>query len=512
MTAPAALSAERRRWLTLVVLCIGQLMIVLDVTVVNVALPAIQRDLGFSQSTLAWVVNGYLISFGGLLLLAGRVGDLVGRRRVFLWGIVVFTAGSALCGMATTQGLLIGARFVQGIGAAVVASMVLAIIVSVFPEPRETAKAMSVYAFVASGGGSLGLLVGGVVTEALNWHWIFFINLPIGAVALAFGAALLPRDAGAGLHHGVDLVGGFFVTAMPSLAVYTILQAGDSGWASVRTALLGLGTVLLLVALLVRESTARTPLIPLRIFRSRTLVGANLLRALFPVGLFGTFFLGVLYMQHVLGYSALTTSLAFLPQTLTVGVFSLFLTRRLMTRFGARTVLLAGLLLTTSGLVLFAHAPVDGSYLTDVLPVTLLIGAGGGLIFMPSTTLAMAGVARSELGLASGLANVALQMGAAVGVAVLASVSTAHTAALNAAGTSPAAALTSGYHLGFLIAAGCVALSVVITALVLRPQRPEVQLTGSPAARPLPRRVVVETSEESRRGELVGAGRGGGAA
>ena len=492
MTAAGSPLPDRRRWLALVVLCVGQLMIVLDATVVNVALPSIQRDLGFSQASLAWVINGYLITFGGLLLLAGRIGDLLGRRRVFLTGLGLFTAASLLCGLAPSQALLIGARFVQGIGAAVVAAMVLAVIVTVFPQPRETAKAMSIYAFVASAGGSIGLLVGGVLTEALSWHWIFFINLPIGVAAMIAGSRLIPRDAGIGVGHGVDVLGGVLVTATPSLAVYAILQAGDSGWLSLRTLALLSATVVLLGAFLLREATAQTPLVPLRIFGSRTLVAANLLRALFPVGLFGTFFLGVLYMQHVLGYSSLQTGAAFLPQTLAVGTFSLFITRRLVNRFGARLVLLAGLILVTAGLALFSRAPVDGSYLSSLLPVTLLVGTGAGLIFAPSSTLAMAGVARSDVGLASGLANVALQMGAAVGVAVLASVSSAHTASLIAGGSPTASALTAGYHLGFIIAAGCLLVAVLITAVLLRPPRSVPPAPARPAAvRPLPGYAVV---------------------
>ena len=503
-TSPGAADA---RWLALVVLCVGQLMIVLDATVVNVALPSIQRDLGFSQTSLAWVVNGYLIAFGGLLLLAGRVGDLVGRRRVFLGGLALFTAASLLCGLAPSEALLIGARFVQGVGAAIVASMVLAVIVTVFPEPRETAKAMSIYAFVASAGGSIGLLLGGVLTEALSWHWIFFINLPIGVAAFVLGSSLIPRDTGMGLHHGVDVLGGVLVTATPSLAVYAILQAGDSGWLSARTLALFAATIVALAAFLWRESTARAPLVPLHIFGSRTLVGANLLRALFPVGLFGTFFLGVLYMQHVLGYSSLQTGAAFLPQTLAVGAFSLFVTRRLVNRFGSRSVLIAGLALVLAGLALFSRAPVDGSYATSLLPVTLLIGTGAGLIFAPSATLAMAGVARSDVGLASGLANVALQMGAAVGVAVLASVSSAHTASLIAGGSGTASALTAGYHLGFLIAAGCLAVAIVVTSVLLRTP-PTAAPAPVPAraavGRPLPERIVLEAPALGEADVLVG--------
>ena len=507
MIAAVASPSDRRRWLALVVLCVGQLMIVLDATVVNVALPSIQRDLGFSQASLAWVINGYLITFGGLLLLAGRIGDLVGRRRVFLSGLGLFTVASLLCGLAPSQGLLIGARFVQGIGAAVVASMVLAVIVTVFPEPRETAKAMSIYAFVASAGGSIGLLVGGVLTEAISWHWIFFINIPIGVVALVVGSRLIPRDTGMGLHHGVDVLGGILVTATPSVAVYAILQAGDSGWLSARTVALFVATVALLGTFLWRESTTRTPLVPLRIFKSRTLAAANVLRALFPVGLFGTFFLGVLYMQHVLGYSSLQTGAAFLPQTVAVGTFSLFVTGRLVTRFGARRVLIAGLLLVTAGLGLFSRAPVDGTYVSSLLPVTLLIGSGAGLIFAPSSTMAMSGVARSEVGLASGLANVALQMGAAVGVAVLASVSSAHTASLIAGGSGTPSALTAGYHLGFMIAAGCLVVAIIVTALMLRTPRPGIPaIAPRVAPRPMPTHLVVDAPDRAEAPVLVGAG------
>ena len=480
---------DRRRWLALVVLCIGQLMIVLDVTVVNVALPSIQRDLHFSSASLAWVVNGYLIAFGGLLLLAGRVGDLVGRRRVFLGGLTLFTLASVLCGLAPSGELLIAARFLQGTGGAAVAAMVLGILVTIFPTPQQTARAMSVYAFVASAGGSLGLLLGGTLTQAVNWHWIFFINVPIGIAALLLGATIIPRHVGIGLHHGVDLLGAALVTAAPSLAIYTILQASDNGWATVRTAVLGFGAVALAVLFVVAEARVRNPLVPLRIFRSRNITGANLVRLLFPVGLFGSFFMGALYLQNVLGYSPLRTGLAFLPQSLSIAFFSIFITGRLVARFGARATLIPGLLLVAAGLLLFSRSPVGGSYVVDVLPVTLLIGMGAGLVFMPSVALSMAGAGPRDSGVASGLANVALQLGAALGVAVLADVSAGRTAGLVAQGASLRTALAGGYHAGFLVGSLCLLLATVVASTVLRPARrveiaasAVVQQEGRPAA------------------------------
>ena len=464
-----ALAEDRRRWLAVLVLCIGQLMIVLDVTVVNVALPNIQRDLHFSPSSLAWVVNGYLIAFGGLLLLAGRIGDLLGRRRIFFGGLVVFTAASALCGLAPNQGLLIAARFVQGMGAATVSAMVLGILVTVFPTQRQTARAMGVYAFVASCGGSLGLLLGGALTQALSWHWIFFVNVPIGAAALALGASLIPRHEGIGMHHGVDVAGAVLVTAAPSLAIYTILQGSEQGWATARTGLLGAGALALAALFVAVESRVRAPLVPLRVFRSRNVNGANLVRLLFPVGLFGYFFLGALYLQNVLGLGPLSTGIGFLPQSLTVGALSMFVTGRLVGRFGGRATLVPGLLLTGVGLLLFSRAPVGGSYFVNVLPVTLLIGVGAGLVFMPSVALSMAGAGPGDSGVASGLANVALQFGAALGVALLAGVSADHTSSLLAAGTPLRAALTGGYQVGFMVASFCLLLATVVALVVLRP-------------------------------------------
>jgi EmrB/QacA subfamily drug resistance transporter len=476
-------SAAARRWIALVVLCVGQLMIVLDSTVVNVALPSIQRSLHTDQASLAWVINGYLISFGGLLLLAGRLGDLLGRRRLFLTGVAIFTVASVLCGLAPSEGLLTAARFVQGVGAAVVSSMVLGILVTLFASREQTARAMSIYAFVASAGGSIGLLVGGVLTQALSWHWIFFINLPIGIAAFVLGAILIPEHEGVGLRGGVDVWGAVLITAAPALAVYAILEASTNGWTSVRTLGMATVTAALVAAFIVVESRARHPLVPLRFFRSRNVAGAVLVRSLFPVGMFGAFFLGALYLQHVLGYSPVGAGLAFMPMNLCVAVFSLLVTARVVKRFGAKATLIPGLGLMTTGLLLLALAPVNAVYVMSVLPALLVMGMGAGLIFMPSVLLAMSGVNSSDSGLASGVANVAIQMGAAVGVAVLASISAADSSGLLARGASVDVALTSGYHLGFVVAAGCVAAAAMAAAIVLR--------TARPAARVQPQEVAL---------------------
>lgn len=461
---------DRRRWLALIVLCVGQLMIVLDATVVNVALPSIQRDFNFTQASLAWVINGYLITFGGLLLLSGRLGDLVGRRRIFLIGLALFTSASLLCGLASSGELLIAARFVQGVGAATVSAMVLGILVTLFQQPRERATAMSLYAFVASAGGSIGLLVGGVLTQLLSWHWIFFINLPIGLIALALGSVLIPDHRGIGVRHGLDVLGTLLITAAPSLAVYAILEGSGGGQSLGVVIATGLAAVLLALAFVRVEASVRNPLMPLRIFRSRTVVGANVLRALFPVGLFGSFFLGALYLQHVLRLSPMATGFAFLPQNLMVALFSLLITKGLVARFGAKRVAIFGLALVACGLALYSRASAGGGYL-DVLPAMLIVGAGAGLFFMPSVSLAMTGADSSDSGVLSGLANVALQIGAALGVALLAGVSSARTNAALAGGTSVDGALTSGYQLGFLLAAAFAAMAVVVGLVVLRPAR-----------------------------------------
>ena len=462
-------TTDRSRWLALYVLCVGMLMIVLDATIVNVALPSIQDDLGFSQETLAWVVNGYLITFGGLLLLSGRLGDLIGRRRIFMIGLVVFVVASMLCAVAQSQELLIGARFLQGAGGALTSAVILGMIVTMFPEPREQAKAIGVYSFVASGGGSIGLLAGGAITEAINWHWIFFVNLPIGVATGLLALRLVEPDRGIGLKRGADVPGAVLVTGALMLGVYTILEAGSRGWGSAHTLGFGAVSLALLAAFIVREARVANPLMPLRLFRSRNVAGANLIQALFVAGMFGMFFLGALYLQRVLGYGALEVGLAFLPVTVIIGTLSLGFSERLNMRFGPRATLLPALVLITAGLAYFARVPVDGSFVADILPVMVLLGAGAGLAFPSLMMLAMSGATPSDSGLASGLVNTTLQVGGAIGLAVLATLATTRTDNLLADGESMAAALTGGYHLAFWVGAGLVVAAIGVALSVLRP-------------------------------------------
>jgi EmrB/QacA subfamily drug resistance transporter len=469
-----------RRWIALVVLCLGQLMIVLDATIVNVALPSIQNDLHFSQADLTWIINAYLIAFGSFLLLAGRLGDLIGRKKVFISGLVLFTAASALCGVADSQGLLIGARFVQGIGGAVASSVIIAIIVTEFPAPAERAKALGVFAFVASGGGSIGLLAGGVLTHAINWHWIFFINLPIGLVAIVLGLGLVKENVGAGLRQGVDVFGSVLITAAMMLGVYTIVQTDTHGWGSARTLLLGAVAVVMIAGFLAYESRVRNPMLPLRVLRSRSLTGANVVRGFLVIGMFSSFFVGALYLERVLGFSAVETGLAFLPMTISIGVLSVGVTPRLVTRFGPKRTLIPGLVMALAGLLLFARAPIDANYWTDLFPALTLIGLGAGTSFMPLITLAMSEVDAGDAGLASGLVNVSQQMSAALGIAVLGTLAASRTNHLLAGGDSQAGALTGGYRLAFLIAAGCVVVGIAVALTVLR----EPQATGAAAVAP----------------------------
>jgi EmrB/QacA subfamily drug resistance transporter len=459
---------DRTRWLALYVLCAGMLMIVLDATIVNVALPSIKDSLGFSQNNLAWVVNAYMIPFGGLLLLAGRIGDLVGQRRVFLVGLAIFTTASLLCAASQSQEMLVGARFVQGIGGALASAVILGMIVTMFPEPAAQAKAIGVYGFVASAGGSIGLLLGGVLTDAISWHWIFLINLPIGIATAYLALRLVEGRGGIGLGEGADFPGAALLTVSLMLGVFTILQITKWGWVDTRTLSLSAVSAALLAAFLYRQSRIANPLVPLRLFRIRNVAGSNALQALLVAGMFGMFFLGALYFQQVLGYTPLQVGLAFLPTTLVMGTLSLGYSEKLIMRFGPRTTLIPGVCLVVVALLLFARTPVDAEYLTDLLPPLLLIGIGVGTSFPSIMTLAMSGATQSDSGLASGLVNTSMQVGGAIGLAVLATLSTERTQSLADGGASHLSALTSGFHLAYLIGAVLAAIAVAIAVFVLR--------------------------------------------
>jgi EmrB/QacA subfamily drug resistance transporter len=464
-------TSERRRRLALYVLCAGVLVDVLDATVVNVALPSIKRDLGFSESNLAWVMNAYLVSFGGLLLLAGRLGDLIGQRRVFLAGLLVFGAASAVCGVAQSEAVLIGARFVQGIGGALSSAVILGMIVTTFPEPREQAKAIGVYGFVASAGGSIGLLAGGVLTHAINWHWIFFINVPVALATALLAVKYVDDDRGIGLRSGADMPGAVLLTGGLMLGVYTIVQVGTHGWASTRTLVLAALSLGQLAAFVVRQQHAATPLMPLRLFRSREVAVANGIQALVVVGMFGAFFLGALELQQVLRYDALHVGLAFLPATLAMAIAALRVSEPLITRIGAAYSLFPGLAAIGTALLLFARMPVDAVYAADVMPAMVLLGLGAGVAFPALETIAMSGAAPSEAGLASGLANTSLNVGGAVGLALLATLATERTHGLLAAGASPGAALDAGYQLAYLVAATLIAAALMLALPLLRSRR-----------------------------------------
>ncbi len=461
---------DRRRWLALYVLCLGMLMIVLDITIVNVALPSIQTDLGFSQNDLAWVVNAYLIPFGGLLLLAGRVGDLIGQRRVFLTGLAVFTAASALCALAQSQEMLIGARFIQGIGGALTSAVILGMIVMMFPEQPDQGKAIGIYTFVAVSGSSIGLLAGGALTEAINWHWIFFINLPIGLLTALLALRLIESPEGIGLGEGADILGALLITTGLMLGVYTILEVEQEGWGSTQTLVLGGISLALMAAFIFRQGRIANPLMPLRLFRSRNVGGSNVVQALTVVGMFGLFFLGALYLQRILGYTPFEVGLAFLPATIVMAAMSFRFTARLNMRFGAKATLLPGMVCIGLGMILFALTPVEATYAIDLLPAMIVFGLGAGLAFPSLMTLAMSGATRSDSGLASGLVNTSVQVGGAIGLAVLATLATERTDGLLADGTAQASALNSGYHLAYLIGAALVAVAIVVAVAVLEPE------------------------------------------
>jgi EmrB/QacA subfamily drug resistance transporter len=465
----------RARWLALIIVCLGDLMIVLDVTIVGVALPSIREDLGFSESSLAWVANAYLLTFGGFLLLAGRLGDLFGQRRLFLAGIVLFTSASLACGLATSQGMLIGARAVQGLGGAVVSAVALSLIVTLFTEPAERAKAMGVFGFVTAGGGTIGVLLGGILTDALSWHWIFLVNVPIGIAVFALALLVLPAGEMQGAEGRLDVAGAVTVTASLMLAVYAIVNGNEVGWTSARTlGLLGASAALLGLFLWI-EARVRSPLVPLGLFRLRNIAVSNVVGVLWAAAMFAWFFLSALYLQLVLGYSPLQVGLAFLPANLIMAVFSLGLSARLVMRFGIRLPLGAGLTLAAVGLILFARAPVDASFALDVLPSMILLGIGAGMAFNPVLLAAMSDVSPNEAGLASGIVNTSFMMGGALGLAVLASLAASRTDTLLSSGEDHLAALAGGYHVAFLVGALFAATAAFLGAGLLRVQAPSME-------------------------------------
>ncbi len=469
---------DKKRWLALVVLCLGELMIVLDSTIVNVALPSIRADLDFSETTLVWVVNAYLLTFGGFLLLGGRLSDLFGHRRLFLSGLVFFTLASLACGLANSQELLIIARAIQGLGGAVVSAVALSLIMNLFTEPAERAQAMGWYGFVCAGGGSIGVLLGGLLTSSFSWHWIFLVNIPIGIAVYALCLVLLPPSRGAAVEGSIDVWGAVTVTASLMLAVYAIVNGNEVGWTSAESiGLLG-GAVLLLALFIWIESRVSAPLVPLRLFAIRNLAFANIVSVLWAAAMFAWFFISALYLQLVLDYSPMQVGLSFLPANVIMAIFSLGISARLVMRFGIRGPLAVGLLMAAVGLALFARAPVDGRFVVDVLPGMVLLGLGGGIAFNPLLLAAMSDVGPDESGLASGIVNTAFMMGGALGLAVLASIAAARTGAL-AAGAAEAVALNGGYHAAFAVGA---LFALVAAALGLAFLRVKVSAGEQPPA------------------------------
>jgi EmrB/QacA subfamily drug resistance transporter len=461
----------RRKWLALYVLCLGDTLIVLDSTIVNVALPSIQADLGFSDATLAWVVNAYLLTFGGFLLLGGRLSDLYGRRRLFLIGLTLFTALSLACGAAGSQEFLVVARAVQGFGGAIVSVVALSLVMTIFTEPAERAKAMGIFGFVLSGGATVGVLLGGVITDILAWNWIFFVNLPIGITVFLLSLRLLPNDPGGADDRRLDVTGAVTVTAAVMLGTYAVVNGNDNGWTSAETLGLLAAAGALLAVFLAVEARVASPLMPLGLYRLRNISVANVVGVLMAGAMFGWFFLSALYLQLVLGYSPLEVGLAYLPATVIMGAGSIAVSDRLVMRFGIKPPIVAGLAFFAIGLVMFSRAPVDGNFVVDVLPAMIVMGLGGGITFNPLLLAAMGDVAPTDSGLASGIVNTAFMMGGALGLAVLVSAADSRTQSLRDSGDGPLDALTGGYHLGFLVAAAFAAVGA-LGALVLRPVSP----------------------------------------
>ena len=460
---------NRTRWYALYTLCAASLMIVLDMTIVNVALPSIRDDLGFTESSLAWVVNAYTLTFGGLLLLGGRLGDLYGPRRLFLLGISLFTLASLVCGLSGSRGMLIAARAVQGVGGAVASAVSLSLMLMLFTEPGERAKAMGLFGFVASGGGSIGVVLGGVLTDVISWHWIFLVNLPIGVAVVLLTLKLLPDAPGiARQGGGLDVGGALTVTAALMVAVYAIVNGNQDGWTSAST----LGRLAVALALfasfLIIETRVAAPLMPLRLYRLRNLSAATVVGVLWAGAMFAWFFLSALYLQLVLGYSPLQVGLGFLPGNLVMGVLSIAVSAKLVMRYGVRIPLAAGLAFAAVGLALFARAPVGGKYVLDVLPGMILLGVGAGIAFNPVLFAAMSEVQPEESGLASGIVNTSFMMGGALGLAVLASVAASHTSHLEAAGHGTLQSLTGGYHAAFVVGALFAIAAAAIGGLLFR--------------------------------------------
>lgn len=479
MPAPTERSL-RTRWTAVLVLCAAQVMIILDQNIVNIALPAIREDLEFSQSNLVWTVNAYVVPFGGLLLLAGRLGDLVSRKWVFLGGLALFVAASVACGAADSQTMLLTARFVQGIGGAVTAAGLLGMIVTIFPEPRRQAKAIGVYGFASAGGGAAGSVIGGILTETLGWEWIFYINVPLGLVVAVLAVRLLPNDRGIGLRAGADVIGAALVTAGLMLAVYTLVEVENQGWSSVRTLGLGLLSAVLIAGFIVRQSKAKAPLIPLRILRSRNVAGANLAQALMVGAAFGFMYFTVLYLQQVLGFAPLAAGLAFVPVPVVIAGVSMWLAPRLLARFGGRPLVLTGLPLMATGFALLSRIPADGSYAVDLLPALLLLPVGFGVTMPALMSLGMADSSPEDAGVTSGLFNTAQQVGGAVGLAVLSTAVASRTQVLLAEGVGTAEALTGGYRTGYGIATGFVVAGLVIAATLLKVQRASSEVAAAP--------------------------------
>ena len=459
---------KNTRWLSLTILCTGFLLIVVDMTIVNVALPSIQRDLGYSQSGLAWVINAYLIAFGGFLLLAGRLGDLFGRKRVFLIGLAIFTGASLLCGLSFNPTVLIAARFIQGIGGAVSSAVILAMIVTLFPKPNEQAKAFGVFSFIASAGAAMGLLAGGLITQTVSWHWIFFVNLPIGIATAAAAARLLPADRGIGVGKGADVLGALLVTVALMLGVYTIVESSEYGLGSFRTIALGALSLALLAAFVARQAVARNPILPLRLFASRRLSVANMVQALMSCAFLGFFFMASLDLQRVLGYGPMEIGLAFLPVAVVMGLFSVRFSALLINRFGPLSVLVSGQLVIAVALAWLGFGPVNADYAVNLMVPLALLGLGGGLSFPSLTIIAMSDATPGDAGLASGLLNTTGQVGGALGLAVLAALAGARTLNLVHDGLGSAAALAGGYHLAWLVSAATIAVTLVLTLSALR--------------------------------------------